>query len=310
MTLTQLEYIVAIDTYRHFNTAAQKCFVTQPTLSMQVQKLEDELGVKLFDRSKQPVMPTEIGAEVVAQARVVLREAQRLQNIITEQENSITGELNLAIIPTLSPYLLPLFVKSFTKKYPLVKLRVREVVTEDILDGLKKQQYDAAILVTPIENSNLNVRVLFYEELLAYTGEDDVLSGKTVIAPEEIEPANLLLLEEGHCLRAQIYNLCELHQKDKAHRFDYVSGSLETLKKMVEKDSGVTILPELATLDIPEERKHLLKHFTDPAPMREVSLVTDRDYLKTRLIYLLEQEIKQCLPEQLRQKQAGRVLGI
>jgi LysR family hydrogen peroxide-inducible transcriptional activator len=300
---------VAVDTYRHFNTAAQKCFVTQPTLSMQIQKLEDELGVKLFDRSKQPVIPTDIGVEVVAQARVVLREAGRLHNLITDQENSIKGDLHLAIIPTLAPYLLPLFIRTFTQKYPLVKLKIREAVTEDILDGLRKHQVDAAIIATPVENGNLNERVLFYEELLAYASPEYEFCGKTTILPEDIDPASLLLLEEGHCLRAQIYNLCELHQKDKGHRFDYESGSLETLKRMVEKDSGVTILPELATLDIADDRQYLIKHFTGPVPTREVSLVTHRDYLKVRLINLLEQEIKLSLPKQVLLQQPDRVMA-
>jgi len=299
MTLTQLEYIVAVDTHRHFLTASKKCFVTQPTLSMQIQKLESELGIKIFDRSKQPVMPTDIGAEIIARARVVLREAGALENMVMENGNVMQGELRLAIIPTLAPYLLPFFLGAFTKKYPLVKLKMKEAVTEDILSALKKNMLDAAIIVTPTGDKAIKERVLFYEEFFVYVGNKNILSGKKAILPRDIDPDSLLLLEEGHCLRSQIYNICELRKGHKYHGFDYETGSLETLKKIIEKENGVTILPELATLDIPPRRKDLLKKFASPPPFREISLVTHRDYMKTKIIRALEEEIKASVPEHL-----------
>lgn len=161
MTLTQLEYIVMLDTYRHFVLASEKCFVTQPTLSMQIQKLEEELGVKIFDRTKQPVIPTEIGAGIIAQARIVLREAGMIRQLIAEQKNTMTGELRIGIIPTLAPYLLPTLFKNIREKYPQVNLVAREIITEEVVKELKNNRLDCGIVVTPLKDSTIKEDVLF-----------------------------------------------------------------------------------------------------------------------------------------------------
>ncbi|MCR6720002.1 MAG: LysR substrate-binding domain-containing protein [Chitinophagaceae bacterium] len=210
MTLVQLEYIIAVDTWRHFATAAEHCFVTQPTLSMQIQKLESELGVIIFDRSKQPVVPTEAGIEIIETARRILREKDSLLETVQRHKGLLTGELRIGIIPTLAPYLLPLFIQSFTQKYPHVRLVVHEMMTELIITRLREGKLDAGLLVTPLQEPGITEHVLFYEELMAYVSRRNEMYEKTYVLPQDIDANKLWLLEEGHCFRSQIVNLCEL----------------------------------------------------------------------------------------------------
>jgi LysR family hydrogen peroxide-inducible transcriptional activator len=311
MTLVQLEYIVAVDTYRHFALAAEKSFVTQPTLSMQIQKLEEELGVKIFDRSKQPVVPTEVGEEIIEQARRLLNQAQVIKEIISNKRGELAGELRLGVIPTLAPYLLPLFLKGFLLRYPKVKLRVIELTTENIAQDLKKSKLDAGLLVTPLNDVRLKEQVLFYEELVAYVSRSNTLFEKKYVLPKDIDLDRLWLLEEGHCFRSQILNLCELRSTlPEGRAFEYEAGSIETLRRMVEQDNGVTIIPELATLDLSAKQQKLVRYFDSPPPVREVSLVTHRDYVKKRLIEVLKEEILLALPEKVRRNENARVVQI
>jgi LysR family transcriptional regulator, hydrogen peroxide-inducible genes activator len=311
MTLVQLEYIVAVDTYRHFALAAEKSFVTQPTLSMQILKLEEELGVKIFDRSKQPVVPTEVGEEIIQQARLLLSQAQGIREIISTKKGELAGELRLGVIPTLAPYLLPLFLKNFLVRYPKVKLRVTELTTENIAQDLKKNKLDAGLLVTPLNDGSLKEQVLFYEELVAYVSRSNALYEKKYVLPNDIDLDRLWLLEEGHCFRAQILNLCELRNALPAGRaFEYEAGSIETLRRMVEQDNGVTIIPELATLDLSAKQQKLVRYFDAPPPVREVSLVTHRDYVKKRLIEVIKEEILLALPDKVRRNENTRVVQI
>jgi LysR family hydrogen peroxide-inducible transcriptional activator len=311
MTLVQLEYIVAVDTWRHFATAAENCFVTQPTLSMQIQKLEDEIGLKLFDRSKQPVVPTEAGRAIIEHARKILHERNRLLEIVEMTKGRLTGELRIGIIPTLAPYLLPLFVQPFTKKYPNVRLVVHELMTELIIDRLREGKIDAGILVTPLQEQGISEQVLFYEELMAYVSKKNAVYEKTYVLPQDIDPNKLWLLEEGHCFRSQIVNLCELKKMSReSSHFDYEAGSIETLRRMVEMNDGITIIPELATLDMPARQQQLIRHFRKPAPLREVSLVVHRDLVKKRLIDMLREEILATVPEKVRKNRSGNVIAI
>lgn len=311
MTLTQLEYIVAVDTYRHFATAAEHCYVTQPTLSMQIQKLEHELGIKIFDRSKQPVVATDIGEEVIIQARKILNESKFLEQIVSDRKGLLQGELKLGIIPTLAPYLLPLFIPQFTKKYPSVKLKISDLTTYQIIEQLRNGRLDAGLLVTPLNDAGIREYPLFYEEMVAYVSRSSAAFKKTYVLPDDLDGSKLWLLEEGHCFRTQIMNLCEL-KKQSAHSvsFEYEAGSIETLRKMVEINSGVTVLPELATLDLSAKQMSLLRHFKSPAPMREVSLVIHRDFVKRRLIEVLREEILAGLPAKIKKNAAKRVVPV
>jgi LysR family transcriptional regulator, hydrogen peroxide-inducible genes activator len=311
MTFVQLEYIVAIDTYRHFATAAGHCFVTQPTLSMQIHKLELELGIKIFDRSKQPVIPTEAGRDIIEQARKILGERHVIGEIVQAKKGVLTGELRIGIIPTLAPYLLPLFIQGFSTKYPQIKLIVNELTTEWVTTRLREGRIDVGILVTPLQENGIREQVLFYEELLVYVSRKNAAYKKTYMLAQDIDPSKLWLLEEGHCFRSQIVRLCELRKASKeGSHFDYEAGSLETLRRMVELNDGVTILPELAAMDLSTKQRQLIRHFKKPGPMREVSLVVHRDFVKQRLVQALHQEILLSVPDKIRQNKNGNVIPI
>src|SRR5262247_3808479 len=309
MTLVQLEYIVAVDTWRHFATAAAKCSVTQPTLSMQIQKLEAELEVQLFDRSKVPVVPTVEGAEIIQQARVILKEVDRLGELVRERKGEMIGELRLGIIPTVAPYLLPLFLNGFLQKYPGIRLRVTELTTEAIVDRLKKHLVDAGILVTPLDDPGIFEQPLFYEEFVVYVSPVEAVYRKRYVLAEDIDVRHLWLLEEGHCLRSQIMNLCELRSRVQAdNNFQYEAGSIETLKKMVEMQNGITILPELALQDLSPQQLEMVRHFKPPVPVREVSLVAHRSLVKKRILDALQREILLAVPQHMQHKGSRTVV--
>jgi LysR family hydrogen peroxide-inducible transcriptional activator len=309
MTITQLEYLAALDTERHFVLAAEKCFVTQPTLSMQIQKLEEELGIKIFDRSKQPVIPTEIGVSIIAQARVVLREAGMIEQIINDQKNIMTGEIRIGIIPTLAPYLLPTLFKFMREKYPQIDLNIKETITEEIISELKNNRLDCALVVTPLKDASINEEVLFYEELFVYVSRKNALYNKKYVLANEIDPEQLWLLEEGHCFRSQILNLCELRKSADFH-FKYETGNIETLKRMVDKSNGITILPELAVMEFSKASLKFVKQLKEPRPAREISLVTHRNHVKTRLIQTLKEEILHIIPRPMQQLRQKKVVEI
>lgn len=311
MTITQLEYIIAVDTYRRFATAAEQCFITQPTLSMQIQKLEEDLGNKIFDRSKQPVIPTEIGEEIIRQARIIIHEVKMIHQLIRDKEGVLQGELRIGIIPTLAPYLLPMFLQSFLSKYPDIKIRVKEMTTDIIIEKLKAGRIDAGLLVTPLQDSTIREYPLFYEELVAYVSKKNAAYKKTYILQDDIDLKELWLLEEGHCFRSQIVNLCELKKqtKEQSH-FEYEAGSVETLRKMVEMHNGVTILPEMATLDFSVKQMNMIRHFKAPVPVREVSLVTHRNYVKQKLVDALKEEIIATLPGKIKLNKKDNVVLI
>lgn len=311
MTFTQLEYIVAVDNAQHFAKAAAQCFVTQPTLSMQIQKLEEELGMKLFDRNKQPVLPTEAGREIIAQARKILAERDVIDEIVQVQKGVLQGQLSLGIIPTLAPYLLPLFIPSFTSKYPQVKLTVNELTTDVMIRRLKEGRIDAGLLVTPLQDPGINEEPLFYEELVAYVSKSNAAFKKSYVLAADIDPEKLYLLEEGHCFRSQIVNLCELRKSSReGSLFEYEAGSIETLRRMVDRSEGITIIPELATLDMTQKQKDHLRYFKAPAPVREVSLVTHRNQLKRRILKSLKEEILGVIPAKIRKNKSKMIMPI
>ncbi|GAB3543819.1 LysR substrate-binding domain-containing protein [Spirosoma fluminis] len=300
MTLSQLDYIVAVDTYRHFATAAENCHVTQPTLSMQIQKLEDELGVLLFDRSKQPVVPTETGQVILAQARDVLRAARRIPEIVSESKDDFRGELRIGIIPTLAPYLLPYFIGEFVGKYPSVSVQIQELVTEQIVERLKKGLIDVGLVVTPLAENGITEIPLFREPFVVYAADSHPLFQKPVIASADLQTDGLWLLTEGHCFRNQVMNICGAdRQANGGTALRYETGSLETLIKLINKQDGFTLLPYLATLDMDETRRARLRAFEAPQPVREVSLVMHRSFLKRKLINALKYEIMAHLPSEL-----------
>jgi LysR family hydrogen peroxide-inducible transcriptional activator len=308
MTITQLHYVLAVAEHQNFTKAAKKCFVTQPTLSMQIQKLEDQLNVLIFDRSKKPVLTTDIGHQIIDQARITVQEAYRIKEVIQNQKDEVKGELKIGIIPTLSPYLLPLFITKFMNKYPEVNLVVEELLSDSIISKLNNDILDVGILVTPVKKPSILEIPLFYETFAVYMSTNHPLSVKNKIDFKELNINEMWLLKEGHCFRSQVVNICGDHELNKKSQLRFESGSLETLTRIVEKQYGYTLLPELATFDLSERRKKYLKHFKEPKPVREVSLVIHRSFMKRKLIELLKEEIQVNIPQSLKEKDRGRLI--
>ncbi len=291
MTITQLSYVLAVAEYKNFTLAAEKCFVTQPTLSMQIQKLEDELSILIFDRSKKPIFLTEIGEKIVNQAKNIVNEAGRIKDIVDQQKGYIGGEFKVGIIPTIMPTLLPMFLNNFIKKYPKVNLIIEEQTTEEIIKRLKNGHLDCAIAATPLEEENLKEIVLYYEPFVAYIPENHASFDKKEITIEDLDLDTILLLQDGHCFRNGILNLCKNNKYVAENHFQLESGSFETLIKLADEGLGTTLLPYLHTLDLNEKNKSKLKPFKDPKPAREVSLIYPKNELKIHIINALRDVI-------------------
>lgn len=313
MTITQLEYVVAVATYKSFVAAAEKCFVTQPTLSMQIQKLEDELGIKLFDRNKHPIAITAMGEAIVEQARIVLAECDKIHELIQNQQNNVSGSFKLAVIPTVAPYILPSLLEHYAEVYPEVRLQVKEMETDQIITALRNNEIDAALLSTPLEENDIKEYPLFYEPLVAYFSSDEAALAKRMVKPEDIAMEKIWLLNEGHCMRNQILDLCsDQVQKLQADRlYRYESSNVETLRKMVDKNKGLTILPELATFEFNEDQIERVRYFEDPEPVREIALVTSSHFVRLSILQSLMDEIGKLVPEKMRvQKKNRKILRI
>ncbi|TVQ66102.1 MAG: hydrogen peroxide-inducible genes activator [Balneolaceae bacterium] len=297
MTLTQLKYVVAVDTYRHFATAADKSFITQPTLSMQIQKLEEELGVILFDRSKTPVVPTETGERIIRQARIVLRESKQILDIAGFSDTELRGTFKVGIIPTIAPYLVPLFLRSFLAKHPLIELVFEELLTSEVLEKLSSDELDAAIIATPVDQSFIYSEDLYVEPFLGYLSHAHPLTEKEKLTVEDLDRTNIWLLNEGHCFRDQAIKLCsDVHKKNKA-AIEFKSGNLETLKKLVEQNFGMTLLPWTAVQEFDSScSSAVVKEFEDPAPSRKVRLVYSRKHLKKNIIQEFKESICKSIP--------------
>lgn len=313
MTITQLEYVVAVATYKSFVAAADKCFVTQPTLSMQIQKLEEELGIKIFDRNKHPIAITAMGEAIVEQARIVLSESEKIHELIQKQQNNVTGTFKIAVIPTVAPYIVPSLLENYAVKYPEVKLEVQEMETKQIITALYNNELDAALVSTPLEDSNIKEYPLFFEPFVAYFSEDEKALKKRTVTAEDIDLGRIWLLNEGHCMRNQVLDLCsDQIQRLQANRpYRYESSNVETLRKMVDKNKGLTILPELATFEFGEDQQDRVRYFDEPEPVREISLVTNGHFVRLSILQTLMDEIIALVPEKMRvQKKNRKILRI
>ncbi|KGO82502.1 LysR substrate-binding domain-containing protein [Flavobacterium beibuense] len=293
MTITQLHYVLAVAEYKNFTLAAEKCFVTQPTLSMQIQKLEEELDVQIFDRGKKPIQLTDVGQQIVTQARSIVNESNRIKDIVDQQKGYIGGDFKIGIIPTVMPTLLPMFITNFTNKYPKVNLIIEERTTEEIIKMLKSGQLDAAIAATPLSEESIKEVVLYYEPFVAYIPENNPAFGKKEFSVKDLEDNlnNILLLQDGHCFRNNVLNICKAASLPQHNRFHLESGSFETMVKLADEGLGMTLLPYLHTLDMSEKAKSKLRHFTEPRPSREVSLIYSKKELKLHLIDALRTTI-------------------
>ena len=291
MTITQLYYVIAVAENQNFTKAAEKCFVTQPTLSMQIQKLEDQLDVLIFDRSKKPIELTEVGKKIVIQARNIVNESSRIQDIVDQQKGFIGGEFKLGIIPTVMPTLLPMFLKNFIKKHPKVKLKIEELTTEEIITRIKDGHLDAAIAATPLEDESIKERVLYFEPFVSYIPKGHRLHTSKKIDVSDLDINDMLLLEDGHCFRDGVINLCKVFKNHSDDQFQLESGSIETLIKLSNEGLGMTLLPYLHTLDINAKEKENLHYFNEPSPAREVSIIYHKSELKMQIIEALQDVI-------------------
>jgi LysR family transcriptional regulator, hydrogen peroxide-inducible genes activator len=268
---------------------------------MQLVKLEDELGAVLFDRSKTPVIPTEVGEAVIVQAKTVIREQRKISGLAQQQKDRVAGDFHLAVIPTISAYLLPLFISEFQKRFPEVRLHIDERKTDDIVRLLRADELDAGLLATPLNDESLIERVLYYEPFYLFLSPGHRFMSSRKIRQEDLELREIWLLDKGNCFRDQVISICGERELDDevlgSIRFD--GGHLETLKNMVLRGSGCTLLPHLAVRQMSAGEKGLIRPFVDPVPTREVSMVYGRSVLKKKIVDGIEEVIRECLPKDL-----------
>jgi LysR family transcriptional regulator, hydrogen peroxide-inducible genes activator len=297
MTITQLEYIIALAKYENFLEASKHCFITQPTLSIQVQKLEEYLGVTIFDRSKKPLKPTEIGKRIIEQAKVIIREYKRIEEILMESKNVLEGEFRLGIIPSVSVSLLPIFLKSFTEKYPKIKLVLSELQTEEMIKKLQNEEIDGGIASTPLSDPQIIEKPLYLEPFSLFIHPENPLFQKKDIKEFDLIDQEILLLSEGHCFRNQVTQICKI-RKNKGIFFE--SGSFQTLISLVEQNLGITLLPYLVTENIKlPKQKQMIRKISGITPSRQISLIYRRKHLKERILSALENLIISSLPKNL-----------
>lgn len=300
MTLTQLNYIIAVDRCRNFAQAAKECFVTQPTLSMQIHKLEDYLQIVIFDRSKTPVVPTPMGKKVLEFARKIMQGAQELEELSKSLRGEVSGEFNLSVIPTLAPYVLPLFVQKFVDEFPNVELKIYEHQTDEIIRLLKDGKIDGAILAGPLETKELTENHLFFEPFKIFFSPDHELLKKKTIDEKDLDIKDAWLLKEGHCLRAQALQLCQFQRKSDDRHLFFEAGSMETLINMVKSTKGFTVMPYLAGINMSSSDQKLLKDFKNQVPVRDICFVTGPHSMKKSIETAMIKVIEKNIPKELK----------
>lgn len=298
MNLQQLEYIVALNKHRHFGRAAESCSVSQPTLSTMVQKLEEELGVRLFERSRVSVVPTNVGVRIVEQAEQILHQTSILSEIIHNESSTVAGTLNLSVIPTVAPYLIPLIAPILAEKLPELKVNFHEYITSESLEALKEHSIDIAIVADNEETRKFALTPLYFEEFFPYISPNEPLFGEKHIRSSQVHPDRLWLLDEGHCFRDQLLRFCQIKRESNPSH-SYRHGSLETFMNMVERGNGMTIIPELALQYVSEENHKLVRHFAIPRPCRAISLCTNADYARVTLVQVLADLIRSAVPDEM-----------
>lgn len=299
MNIQQLEYLIAVDKFKHFGRAAQSCFITQPTLSAMIQKFEDELDVKVFDRTTHPIRTTDVGTHIIADAKRVIDAVNELRNKASLLNNVLAGKLNLGIIPTISSYILPAEIFDFLKENPKIELDVKEMTTDNIVKLLKSGELDAGIISTPYDAANEFFQdFLFNEELMVYSSESQ--SKDTFVLPEEVNNSKVWLLEEGNCLRTQFENICMLKENSlKPQNLEFLASNISTLIQMVDRVGGLTVLPELAVPQLSTEQKEKVARFRKPFPFREVSLIYYKPTYKQKILDQMANSIRNSLKQKL-----------
>ncbi|MBR3774459.1 MAG: hydrogen peroxide-inducible genes activator [Alistipes sp.] len=296
MTIIQLEYLLAVANCGSFSQAAEHCFVTQPSLSMQVKSLEEELGVVLLDRSKKPVVPTEAGEVVLEQVRETLRSFNYIREAVHELKGETAGKLRLGVIPTIAPYLMHRFMPTFVKEYPKVELEISEMKTADIVEALKRDQLDAALVAGGTCGEGIQEHDLFNDRFWLYVSPENPLFERSNVRIEDIDLKDLVILSAGNCMRDQIIELCQAKRQMPSH-FSFESGSLETLMRIVDCTQALTIIPEMAIDFIPENRRDRVKQLAKGATSRKISVAVRRTYVKGSIIKALNETILKCVSQ-------------
>lgn len=299
MTIQQLQYIVALDDHRHFVRAAEKCFVAQPTLTLQVKKLEEEIGMVIFDRSAQPLVPTPAGKAFIIKAREIISSVENLKDMVNTRKEKLEGSFTLGIIPTLAPYLLHRFLKTFCDAHPRIHLEIKEMQSHQIIQALKTNQIQLGIMVTPTDDNAIREVLLFYEPFLLYANQGHSLLEKKELTTGDIKGKDLWVLNEGHCFRNQVLKICDGKTPDSPHKgISFESGSIETIKNMVRSNLGFSLIPELA-VDT-ETDISCVRRFKEPQPTREVSIVTHISFTHEKLLAHLRNSIIEKIPENIK----------
>lgn len=309
MTIVQLEYIIAIAENGSFVEAANKCFVTQPALTTQVKNLEKELDVVIFDRTRKPIIPTEIGKQIIEQSREVILQTKKIPDLVNEFNTDIKGDLRLGIIPTVAPYLIPKFINRFNEYWPSVNVNVVEEITEEVIFKLKNGEMDVGIIATPVDTKGVLAFPLYYEKFYAYVSRSNEKYYKSSLSIDDLNLNDLWLLKEGNCFRNQVINICQGQGEEEFHNhFRYESHNIESLKRIVEVKDGMTLIPQMAAELIPNDKRDMVKEIPDVNPTREISIVVSRQFLKKRLIDNLRETIKEALPHEMTSNTYGSVI--
>lgn len=298
MTLQQLEYVVAVNRLRQFAKAAAYCGVTQPTLSAMIQKLEAELGVRLFDRTAGRVIPTAIGEAVAERAEKTLAMARGIRDLVANEKQKVSGRFRLGILPTIAPYLLPRFLPQLCATHPEMELRVVEMKTSDICRAVRQADLDAAILVRLDGMEEFSLQTLFYEQFMAYVSRTDKLFTHERIRTSDLNDEYLWLLDEGHCFRDQLVKFCHLKAAQSSQN-TYSLGSIETFMRMVEGGKGITFIPQLALEQFSSQQREMVRPFAIPVPTREVVLMTRNDFVRDAVSRLLCQSVRAAVPKEM-----------
>ncbi|MDA8595673.1 hydrogen peroxide-inducible genes activator [Flavobacteriaceae bacterium] len=294
MTLNQLEYLIALNHYRHFGKAAEASGISQPTLSLMIKKIEQELDVEIFDRSKQPLQPTEMGMKILQQAEKSIKEIGKITELIQEETGMLSGPLHIGIIPTLAPYIIPDLIRLFKSDYPEIQLKLTEMNTKTLIQALKDDELDLFIAATPLEESGFYEIPLYYEKFVAYFASGAMPSSS--VSLDTIPKENLWVLEEGHCLRDQTFNFCG---PDTGYNQVYEAGSIETLIKIVDTNGGYSIIPELQIPLLTPSQRENLRDIDNPPANREVSIIIKKGFIKERMLNAVADSIKKIIPESM-----------
>jgi len=302
MNIQQIEYVLAVAELRNFGQAAERCFITQSTLSTMVARFEDEIAIRIFDRKTKPITITKEGETVLYQLKAISKEIRTLSEVVQILKGELSGELKIGVIPTVAPYILPRFLNGFASKFPKLTFTVSEITTETILDMLFKRELDVGIVAIPITNDNFIEIPLYNEPFVLYDCQSESLEKPARI--ENLNIDNLWLLEDGHCLQTQVKKICDFEKCKTKERinFDYKAGSIDSLIRFVKMERGITLLPYLSTLDFTAKERKRLSEFQSSVPVRNIGLIVHKHFVKKQILELLQLEIQDKILPLLKMK--------